>query len=131
MRRFARLGLLLLPLVPALSALRGHSQELPPPAPPPPLASDASDCVARFGHTGCAARLYAQLLCHVVGQPQPIAPLQQVLERQYVEAGIDFRGVTVSQVEAAAVRYYAPMLCPEKSDQIRELFARPQSPAPG
>jgi hypothetical protein len=25
-------------------------------------------------------------------------------------------------VERAAVRYYAPMLCPAKSGQIRELF---------
>jgi len=56
-------------------------------------------------------------------------PATEALERmevqlaeQYDQAAIDFRGITPEQVETAAVRYYAPMLCPEKSPQIRQLF---------
>jgi hypothetical protein len=48
--------------------------------------------------------------------------LQQQLAEQYEQAAIDFRGISVEQVETAAVRYYSPMLCPDKSQQIRQLF---------
>ena len=30
--------------------------------------------------------------------------------------------LTPEQVETAAVRYYSPMLCPQKSPQLRRLF---------
>jgi hypothetical protein len=48
--------------------------------------------------------------------------MEAELAEQYDQAVIDFRGITPEQVETAAVRYYAPMLCPEKSPQIRQLF---------
>jgi hypothetical protein len=107
----------------------------PPPAPagvspvPAPSAEELNSCVPRFGHTGCAARLYAQLLCAVVGQ-SPVPPgLQQQLDSQYERAAIDFRGISVGQVESAAVRYYVPMLCPDKSREIQELFTPLAPPA--
>jgi hypothetical protein len=111
----------------------------PLPAPPPPLPSlqpslqttplEVSSpealrvCVPRYGHTGCAARLYARLLCVVVGVSSSLEDLQQQLDEEYQQAAIDFRGISAAQIEAAAVTYYAPMLCPQKSGQIRELFA--------
>lgn len=48
--------------------------------------------------------------------------MEAELAEQYDQAVIDFRGITPEQVETAAVRYYAPILCPEKSPQIRQLF---------
>jgi hypothetical protein len=48
--------------------------------------------------------------------------MEQQLAEQYEQAGIEFRGITAEQVETAAVRYYAPMLCPAKSPEIRQLF---------
>jgi hypothetical protein len=96
----------------------------PPPLPslPEAISPDVQDCVSRFGHTGCAARLYARLLCDSVGQVSSSELLQQQLAQQYEQAAIDFRGISVEQVETAAVRYYSPMLCPDKSQQIRQLF---------
>ena len=76
-----------------------------------------------YGNTGCAARLYARLLCGVVGQVPMPEGLQQQLDGQYERSAINFQGITVEQVESAAVRYYVPMLCPNKSRQIQELFA--------
>jgi len=124
-------GALLLVLAPV------RSQPLP--APPPPLPSlqpsfqtspleepspeALSVCVPRYGHAGCAARLYARLLCVVVGVSSSLEDLQQQLDEEYQQAAIDFRGISAAQIEAAAVTYYAPMLCPQKSGQIRELFA--------
>ncbi|MEY3749772.1 MAG: hypothetical protein RLZZ11_975 [Cyanobacteriota bacterium] len=96
---------------------------LPPlPSLPQPVDPELQSCVARFGHTGCAARLYAQLLCRAVGEGVGSEQLEQQLAEQYEQAAIDFRGITPEQVETAAVRYYSPMLCPEKSVQIRQLF---------
>jgi hypothetical protein len=120
----------------------GFSQQALPPLPPlstpapagdspvpAPSAEELNSCVPRFGHTGCAARLYAQLLCAVVGQ-SPVPPgLQQQLDSQYERAAIDFRGISVGQVESAAVRYYVPMLCPDKSREIQELFTPLAPPA--
>lgn len=120
-------ALLMPPLVPG----RGWAQ-LPPPVPPPPpppspLAAPAAEadlagCVASYGNTGCAARLYAQLLCDSIGTRFNGGQLTTQLDQQYAQAGIDFSGISPEQVERAAVRYYAPMLCPAKSGQIRELF---------
>ena len=84
---------------------------------------DSADCVPRYGHTGCAARLYAQLLCTAVGSSTPASELQLQLDQQYEQAAIDFRGITAAQIEKAAVGYYVPMLCPDKRIEIRELFA--------
>ena len=92
-------------------------------------ADDLSSCVARYGNTGCAARLYARLLCEVVGQSPIPDGLQQRLDRDYEDAAIDFSGISAAQVESVAVRYYAPMLCPERSRQIQELFAQIAEPA--
>lgn len=108
------LALLPLGLTPA------WSQPAPAPAPPPP--PPASPCVARYGETGCGARLYAQLLCDSIGRPQPVPSLQQQLQAQFEQAGLHFVGVTPTQVEGAAVRYYAPQLCPAQAGSLRELF---------
>ena len=120
-------ALLLPPLVPG----RGWAQ-LPPPVPPPPpppspLAAPAAEadlagCVASYGNTGCAARLYAQLLCDSIGTRFNGGQLTSQLDQQYAQAGIDFSGISPEQVERAAVRYYAPMLCPTKGERIRALF---------
>ena len=104
----------------------------PPPLPAVPetvISPELEGCVRRFGHTGCAARLYAQLLCVSMGTANGLTAegelerMEAKLAEQYDQAAIDFRGITPEQVEMAAVRYYAPMLCPEKSPQIRQLFA--------
>ena len=119
-------GALILQLAPA------RSQLLPPAPPPPPapaleLADPAAEeinlCVPRFGNSGCAARLYAGLLCAAVGEGAAPQELQQRLEQQYAQAGIDFRGISASQSEAMAVKAEAPRLCPQKSRQIQELFS--------
>lgn len=98
----------------------------PPPlpaVPEPVISPELEGCVRRFGHTGCAARLYAQLLCASMGTAEgELERMEAKLAEQYEQAAIDFRGINPEQVETAAVRYYAPMLCPEKSPQIRQLF---------
>lgn len=98
--------------------------QLPPPLPdlPGTISSELGTCVARYGNTGCAARLYARLLCDSVGRFTSSAEMELRLADQYEQAAIDFRGITPEQVETAAVRYYSPMLCPQKSPQIRRLF---------
>ena len=109
----------------------GFSQlALPPSLPPlPPLqmadpsAAELSQCVPRFGNVGCAARLYARLLCNVVGQTASPAGLQQQLAGQYERAAIDFRGISVAEVESAALRDQVPLLCAARSQQIQQLFA--------
>ena len=119
-------GALILQLAPA------RSQLLPPAPPPPPApaleladlaAEEINLCVPRFGNSGCAARLYAGLLCAAVGEGAAPQELQQRLEQQYAQAGIDFRGISASQIEAMAVKDEAPRLCPQKSRQIQELFS--------
>jgi hypothetical protein len=102
----------------------------PPPLPSVPVSPELASCVSRFGHTGCAARLYARLLCDTL-RPQgawvisteTLDQMEQQLAEQFEQAGIDFKGISPEQVEIAAVRYYSPMLCPEKSPQIRQLFS--------
>jgi len=127
-------------MLPLLLIPPGLSQPGMPPVPPPPppaapllladpTAEELSRCVPSYGHTGCAARLYARLLCDVVGLSVMPEGLQQQLDGQYERAAIDFRGITVQQVESAAVRYYVPMLCPSRSRQIQELFAPLADPA--
>ena len=99
--------------------------QLPPPPPSseaPATDADVGGCVASYGNTGCAARLYAQLLCASIDTRFNGSQLANQLDLQYAQAGIDFSGISPEQVERAAVRYYAPMLCPAKSGQIRELF---------
>jgi hypothetical protein len=95
------------------------------PSLPEAISPELQSCVSRFGHTGCAARLYAGLLCASIGAaagPSELEKLEAQLAEQYDQAAIDFRGITPEQVETAAVRYYTPMLCPERSPQIRQLF---------
>lgn len=113
-----------LALLPGLMSPAWAEPPAPPPLPslPEAISPDLQDCVSRFGHTGCAARLYARMLCDSVGQLSSNELLQQQLAQQYEQAAIDFRGISVEQVETAAVRYYSPMLCPDKSQQIRQLF---------
>ncbi len=116
-----RWTLALLPglVVPALA-----QGPVPPPLPslPEAISPELQSCVSRFGHTGCAARLYARILCDSVGQLPSSEALEEQLAQQYEQAAIDFRGISPEQVETAAVRYYSPMLCPDKSEQIRQLF---------
>lgn len=119
-------GVLILLLAPARSQLL-PAVPPPPPAPPLDLADPAAEeinlCVSRFGNSGCAARLYAGLLCGAVGEGAAPQDLQQRLEQQYEQAGIDFRGISAGQIEAMAVKDEAPRLCPQKSRQIQELFS--------
>lgn len=113
-------GLWPLPLLaPALAQGLPPLPQLPP---APGLFGALADCVPRYGHTGCAARLYARLLCDSLGSSTTPELMQAELEQQYEQAAIDFGGITAEQVETAAVRYYAPSLCPERSPQIRQLF---------
>ncbi len=116
-----RWTLALLPglVVPALA-----QQPVPPPLPslPDAISPELQSCVSRFGHTGCAARLYARMLCDSVGELPSSEALEQDLAQQYEQAAIDFSGISPEEVETAAVRYYSPMLCPDKSEQIRKLF---------
>ena len=122
-----RWTLALLPglVVPALA-----QGPVPPPLPslPEAISPELQSCVSRFGHTGCAARLYARMLCASMGSraglstESELEQMQAQLAEQYDQAEIDFRDITAMQVETAAVRYYAPMLCPEMSPRIRELF---------
>jgi hypothetical protein len=86
----------------------------PLPVAPPPV----SVCVRRYGHTGCAAKLYAELLCQIVGQPSDLYREQRLLQQRYSEEQLDFSGMTAAQVETAAVRYYVPQLCPQKKEQV-------------
>ena len=97
--------------------------QLPPPLPSLLPGVPAASCVSRFGNTGCAALLYAQVLCDQIGSsPLDTSSLQQQLAEHYEQAAIDFRGITADQVETAAIGNYAPQLCPSKSEQIRRLF---------
>ena len=111
-----------LALQPLLSGAARGQLPPPPPPPPPPVVTDLGGCVASYGNTGCAARLYAQLLCDSIGTRFNGSQLTSQLDQQYAQAGIDFSGITPEQVERAAVRYYAPMLCPSKSERIRAVF---------
>ena len=116
---------LALSLMSALAAPVRAQLSAPLPALPPlpsTVSPELQTCVARFGHSGCASRIYARILCDTVGQWGRSLWMEQQLEEQYEQAGIEFRGITAEQVETTAVRYYAPMLCPAKSPQIRQLF---------
>lgn len=96
-----------------------RAQELPIALQPPP---PVSTCVARYGHTGCAARLYAEVLCEIVGQRADLYRVHSQLQRRYSEEQINFIGVATEQVETTAVRYYVPQLCPPKKQQIWDLL---------
>ena len=120
--------------------------QLPPAAPlfvPPPLpvlpeitaprqpdtsSFELGRCVATLGQVGCAARLYAQLLCDNIGLQTPLSQLHQSLQTSFEQAAIDFQGITPASIETAAVRYYTPQLCPLKSERIIDLMHR-QGPA--
>ncbi len=94
-----------------------------PPLPSLPEASPA-ECTLRYGHLGCAAKLYAQLLCSSVeGGLNDGRVMEQALADQFEQAAIRFSGISAEQVEQAAVRYYVPLVCPEKQQQILELFS--------
>jgi len=127
-RATARVLLLAAGLLPGLAGLPAGGQLPPPPPPPPPSAlesgtlTELDSCVARYGNTGCAGRLFAELLCSTIAQPRGLPQLEAQLQRQYQQAAIDFSGITPQQVEASAVYYYAPMLCPDRSSTIRRLF---------
>ncbi|MFM2159024.1 MAG: hypothetical protein RLZZ124_1498 [Cyanobacteriota bacterium] len=100
------------------------AQPLPPPLPPSALTpQQLADCVSVYGNGGCAAHLYAQLLCEAVGENTPVRNLQQRLDERYAEAGIDFSGLTASQIERLALADHVPLLCPGKTPAIRDLFA--------
>lgn len=118
----AALGIAALALMPAAPA-RAQPAPPPPAVAPPPSAEPDEACVPLHGHLGCAARLYAQLLCRVVGQPWPLRDLQASLASRFTQAAIDFRGITPGDVEAVAIEDHVPELCPARSRQIQELFA--------
>lgn len=120
MRRCLRGGWWLGWILALLPAVR--SQPQPPLLPDLPVDALPSACVTRYGQTGCAARLYAQLLCNSVGASVDWPALQSSLAEAFERERLDFRGISPEQVETAAVRYYSPMLCPANSDRIQQLF---------
>ena len=145
----AQLALLALP-APLAAPLGGQSSapmaaQLPPslsvPPPPPvlpelmlprqpePRPMELGRCVASLGQVGCAARLYAQLLCDNIGLQTPLNQLHQNLQSSFEQAAIDFQGITPSSIETAAVRYYTPQLCPLKSEKIIDLMQRQSPPS--
>jgi hypothetical protein len=93
------------------------------PAPPPPVSA----CVGRYGYTGCAGRLYARVLCEIVGRTVDLPAIEARLQAQFVAEQIDFKGIDVAEVEAVAVRYYVPQICPDKQQQIWSLLLPPQA----
>jgi hypothetical protein len=103
-----------LALLQLLLALPSQAQPLLPAVP--------GACVSRYGNSGCAANLYAQLLCDTVGSETSMQQLEPRLQRAFEQAGINFAGLTAEAIQSAAVDYYTPMLCPPKSRQIQELF---------
>ncbi len=103
--------------------------ELLAPAPPPSRGVDLGRCVANLGQVGCAARLYAQLLCDNIGLQTPLSQLHQSLQSSFEQAAIDFQGITPTSIETAAVRYYTPQLCPLKSEKIIDLMQRQGPPS--
>lgn len=88
------------------------------PAPPPAVPA----CVVRYGHIGCAARLYAEVLCEVVGQRADLYRALTQLQRRFSDEHINFKGITAEQVEITAARYYVPQLCPPKRQQVWDLL---------
>ena len=102
--------------------------ELATPRPPDANSFELVRCVANLGQVGCAARLYAQLLCDNIGLQTPLSQLHQSLQMSFEQAAIDFQGITPSSIETAAVRYYTPQICPLKSEKIIDLMQR-QGPA--
>jgi len=112
--------------VAALSAVLvwplGLTAQALPPVPPP-----VSACVSRYGHTGCAAKLYAEVLCQIVGQPADLNRVKSQLHERFSEEQIDFEGIPAAQVETAAVRYYVPQVCPPKQELIWGLLLPPQA----
>ena len=112
---------------------------LPPPPPVPPELTaplpprsgslELGRCVATLGQVGCAARLYAQLLCDNIGLQTPLSQLHQSLQASFEQAAIDFQGVTPASIETAAVRYYTPQLCPLKSEKIIDLMQHQAPPS--
>lgn len=105
----------------------------PPQLPQPPAAASPSQpdaaamqrCVPRYGPSGCAARVYAELLCSLgdQGQPQAVQAGQRWLARSYEQAGLSFSGLSPAQIEQQAVEEQVPQLCPDSSDAIRRLFS--------
>ena len=109
-----RLGRPPLALLQLLLALPSQAQPLLPAVP--------GACVSRYGNSGCAANLYAQLLCDTVGSAITLQQLEPRLQSAFEQAGINFAGLTAEAIETAAVRSYTPMLCSPKSREIQELF---------
>ncbi len=105
------------------------SHELTAPRPQDPSPIDLGRCVATLGQVGCAARLYAQLLCDNIGLQTPLSQLHQSLQTSFEQAAIDFQGITPATIETAAVRYYTPQLCPLKSEKIIDLMQRQGPPS--
>jgi len=103
--------------------------ELMAPRQPEPRPIELGRCVASLGQVGCAARLYAQLLCDNIGLQTPLNQLHQNLQSSFEQAAIDFQGITPSSIETAAVRYYTPQLCPLKSEKIIDLMQRQSTPS--
>ena len=103
--------------------------ELLAPGAPPSNSLDLGRCVANLGQVGCAARLYAQLLCDNIGLQTPLSQLHQSLQSSFEQAAIDFQGITPASIETAAVRYYTPQVCPLKSEKIIDLMQRQGPPS--
>jgi hypothetical protein len=100
------------------------------PAAPAVLEEPLAECVPRQGDAGCAARLYAQVLCALVGRgpERAVARWQTWLQRRYEQAGIRFEGLTAEQIEQRALEEQVPQLCPASTEAIRSLFSTPAPP---
>ena len=89
---------------------------------PPMARAQLGSCVARYGQTGCAARVYGQVLCSGFDQPMAVAVMQAELTQQFAQAAIDFSGISAETIETTALRDAVPLFCPQNSARIQELF---------
>lgn len=116
-----------------LTTAQASRAQLPAAVPPPPVverplppaSSGLQHCVPRYGTSGCAARLYAELLCSLgdQGLAQDVQAGQHWLAQRYEQAGLGFSDLSPAQIEELAVEEQVPQLCPDSSEALRRLFS--------
>lgn len=120
-------------LLATAAAGRAQRAQLPAALPPPPVverplpaaSTGLQRCVPRYGASGCAARLYAELLCSLgdQGEAQAVQAGQRWLAQRYEQAGLGPSDLSPAQIEQLAVEEQVPQLCPDSSDALRRLFS--------